>query len=138
MKYLKKILNLLVICILFIPSVYADSDKNLVNIYLFYSDSCPHCAKEKVLLKELEDKYDNIKVHKYEVNTDNNMDILFGIADIFDTFAGSEATCETELENLKFIIKNSEVTKEYQFTIGPFDLELVKAGGWVEYADKKY
>lgn len=60
------------------------------------------------------------------------------IADIFDTFAGSEATCETELENLKFIIKNDQVTKEYQFTIGPFDLELVKAGGWVEYADKKY
>ena len=60
------------------------------------------------------------------------------IADIFDTFAGSEATCETELENLKFIIKNDQVTKEYQFTIGLFDLELVKAGGWVEYADKKY
>lgn len=60
------------------------------------------------------------------------------IADIFDTFAGSEAFCETELDNLKFIIKNDKVSKEYQFTIGSFDFELVKAGGWVEYADKKY
>ncbi|MBQ2872535.1 MAG: hypothetical protein IJE89_00875 [Bacilli bacterium] len=85
MKYLKKILFLLLIFILSISSVYADSNKNLVNIYLFYSDSCPHCAKEKVLLKELEEEYDNIRIYKYEVNTDNNMDILLDVADMFDT-----------------------------------------------------
>lgn len=85
MKCLKKILFLLIICILFIPSVFADTDKNLVNIYLFYSDSCPHCAAEKELLSELEDEYDNIKIYKYEVNTDNNMEMLLDVAKIFDT-----------------------------------------------------
>lgn len=85
MKYINKILFLLVICILFIPLVFADTDKNLVNIYLFYSNTCPHCASEKELLNELEDKYDNIRIYKYEVNTDNNMELLNNVAELFDT-----------------------------------------------------
>jgi len=85
MKYIKKILFLLIICILFIPSVFASNEKNLVNIYLFYSDTCPHCASEKELLSELEDMYDNIRIYKYEVNTDNNMEILLDVAEMFDT-----------------------------------------------------
>jgi len=85
MEFIKKILFLLVICILFIPSVYADTDKNLVNIYLFYSDTCPHCASEKELLGEIEDEYDNVKIYKYEVGTDSNMNLLLKVAEIFDT-----------------------------------------------------
>ena len=65
MKYIKKILLLFVLCILFIPSVYAESSDNLVNIYLFYSDTCPHCSAEKKLLDELKEDYDNIRIYKY-------------------------------------------------------------------------
>ena len=41
-------------------------------------------------------------------------------------------------EKQTFTISNGKETKVYPFTIGAFDLELVKAGGWVGYADKKY
>lgn len=87
MKYIKKILCLLLLCMLFIPFVYANEnkDKNLVNIYLFYSDTCPHCASEKELLSEIEKEYDNVRIYKYEVNTDNNMEILLDVAELFDT-----------------------------------------------------
>ena len=68
-------LFVLVICLLFIPTVYA-SDKNLVNIYMFYSNTCPHCASEKKLLNELEKKYDSIRIYKYEVSEDNNSKLL--------------------------------------------------------------
>lgn len=85
MKYIKKILFLLFICILFIPSVSADNDKNLVNIYLFYSDTCPHCASEKVLLSELEDEYDNIRIYKYEISDKDNSKLLDEVAGLFDT-----------------------------------------------------
>ena len=85
MKWLKKILFVLVIyCILFIPSVKA-IEKNLVNIYLFYYETCPHCTSEKELLNELENKYDNIRIYKYDVNTDNNMELLNNVAQLFDT-----------------------------------------------------
>lgn len=85
MRYIKKILFGFIFCILFVPFVYADTDKNLVNIYLFYSDSCPHCASEKELLSELEDKYDNIRIYKYEVGNDSNAKLLEDVALLFDT-----------------------------------------------------
>jgi len=86
MKSIKKILFLLIICVLFLPSVYADSEKNLVNIYLFYSNSCPHCAAEKELLSEIEEEYDNVRIYKYEVSeNEDNMNLMLEIADKFDT-----------------------------------------------------
>ena len=60
------------------------------------------------------------------------------IDDIFATFAGSGAECATDLDKFTFTISNGKTTKVYPFTVGAFDLELVKAGGWVGYADKKY
>ena len=60
------------------------------------------------------------------------------IEDIFANFANSAAECQTNLDTCEFTISNDKLTKVYKFTIAPFDLELVKAGGWVAYADKKY
>lgn len=60
------------------------------------------------------------------------------IDDIFSTFAGTHATCETDLEEQIFKISNETTKRVYRFEVGPFDLELVRAGGWVDYADKKY
>ena len=85
MKYINKILFSLIICLLFIPSVFADTEKNLVNIYLFYSETCPHCAAEKKMFNEIMDDYDNIRIYKYEVNTDDNMELMLEVAKMFDT-----------------------------------------------------
>ena len=60
------------------------------------------------------------------------------IDDIFKTFAGTESVCTTDTEKKTFTISNGNVTKVYPFTVGEFDFELVKAGGWVDYADSKY
>ena len=84
MKYVKNILFLLVVYLSFISFVFAD-EKNLVNIYLFYSDTCPHCESEQKLLNELKNKYDNIRIYKYEVGNDENSKLLENIAMLFDT-----------------------------------------------------
>ena len=60
------------------------------------------------------------------------------INDMFKEFAGSETSCSTDMEKFTFTLSNGTKEKVYPFTIGPFDLELVKAGGWVDYADSKY
>lgn len=60
------------------------------------------------------------------------------IDEIFKTFAGTDAECTTDMEKFTFTITNGKTTKVYPFKIGDFDLELVKAGGWVDYADSKY
>lgn len=54
--------------------VDVEIEKDVVNIYLFYGDGCPHCAKEEKILKQLEEKYSGqIKVYYYETwyNNDN-------------------------------------------------------------------
>ena len=60
------------------------------------------------------------------------------IDELFKLFAGTDATLTTDLENKTFTVSNAKTSKVYPFTIGEFDLELVKAGGWVNYADSKY
>ena len=60
------------------------------------------------------------------------------IAELFDTFAGNEAALEIDLEAKKFTVSGSGKTLAVDFEIGDFDLDLVKAGGWVSYADARY
>ena len=71
MKYIKKILFLFIFLFTFIPNIKAEEK---VNLYLFYGDGCPHCAKEKELLNNLQKEYDNLEINTYEVwyDEDNN------------------------------------------------------------------
>ena len=56
-------------------SAMASSDP--VNVYFFWGDGCPHCAKEKEMLYDLADKNDNIIIHAYEVyNSKENQELM--------------------------------------------------------------
>lgn len=88
MKKSLKILFLVICLFSFCNVVNAVSEKNLVNIYLFHSYTCKHCKEEIKLLDELEKEYDNIKVYKYEVNENENGELLKNISEIM----GSKVT----------------------------------------------
>lgn len=88
MKRSLKILFLVICLFSFCNVVNAVSEKNLVNIYLFHSYTCKHCKEEIKLLDELEKEYDNIKVYKYEVNENENGELLKNISEIM----GSKVT----------------------------------------------
>lgn len=38
----------------------------VVNVYFFWAEGCPHCSAEKVFLAKLEQKYENIDIHSLE------------------------------------------------------------------------
>ena len=57
---------------------------------------------------------------------------------IFAEFSGNETTVKTDFEGRKFTFKTDEKEVSLPFTISDFDRDLVQAGGWVDYADKKY
>ena len=63
-----------------IVSEYTNTEveEDIINIYLFYGEGCPHCAREKEFFKdELEKEYDNIKIHYFEVwSNEENSEIL--------------------------------------------------------------
>ena len=85
----KKIFFVMIIFMTGLSFVMASEDsnkeKNLVNIYLFYSDTCPHCAKEEELLDEIMDKYDNVRLYKYEIGDEDNSKLLDEVASLYNT-----------------------------------------------------
>jgi len=57
---------------------------------------------------------------------------------IFTIFAGKNTSVVTHVQEQKLLIQANNVTEEVFFSISDFDMALVKAGGWVEYADSRY
>ena len=57
---------------------------------------------------------------------------------LFRTFAGRETKLSTDFETGKFKLTSGKEEKIIDFNISGFDAALIKAGGWVEYADSNY
>lgn len=57
---------------------------------------------------------------------------------LFNKFAGMETSLKTDFEKGKFSFTSGSLSETVEFTISGFDRELVKAGGWVDYADTRY
>lgn len=70
---MKKIIIALLALFLLFPTIVNAKEKT-IDIYLFYSNDCPHCEKEMAYLNDLEKDNDDIKINLYEVkyNKDNN------------------------------------------------------------------
>jgi len=83
---MKKLL-LLIIPIIFFSNVISAKAYD-VKLYLFYGDGCPHCAAEEEYLDELQDKYDYLKVVKYEVwYNEKNATLMQNVKDTFESSA---------------------------------------------------
>jgi len=50
------------------------------NIYFFWGEGCPHCAKEKPFLESLKEKNTGVEVHDFEVwNSAENRDLMIKV-----------------------------------------------------------
>ncbi len=57
---------------------------------------------------------------------------------IFSIFSGKSTSVTTFVQEQKFLLRAEDTTEEVFFSISDFDMALVEAGGWVEYADLRY
>ncbi|MBI9101176.1 MAG: 3-isopropylmalate dehydratase small subunit [Spirochaetales bacterium] len=57
---------------------------------------------------------------------------------LFSTFSNRETVLTTDFEERTLSFKSGSEEVKLAFEITGFDSELVKAGGWVSYADKNY
>lgn len=56
---------------------------NNVNMYFFYSASCPHCQAEEVFLNKLTSEHSNLKIYRYEVSKSmKNSQLLADVGDL--------------------------------------------------------
>lgn len=78
---MKKIIYTLLLFFLCITGVSAKE----ITVHLFYSDTCPHCAKEKEYLSEFVKNNSNVKVKTYEVTKNKeNSKILDLVKETFN------------------------------------------------------
>ncbi len=57
---------------------------------------------------------------------------------IFSQFAPGPARAEADPASGHLVISQADKSLEFDFKLDKFDLALVQAGGWVEYADSRY
>jgi 3-isopropylmalate/(R)-2-methylmalate dehydratase small subunit len=57
---------------------------------------------------------------------------------LFKLGAAGDITVETDSDNGQFIVHAGGEVERIGFNISDFDRQLVKAGGWLVFADKKY
>ncbi len=60
------------------------------------------------------------------------------IDEIFKKFSGKDTEVSVDVSALSMVFKAGAESMKVALAVDPFDLELVKAGGWVDYADTKY
>lgn len=67
---------------------YKSSDEKAINVYVFYSNECPHCADLHTYLAELkEDKdiRDKFNIVDYEIHNSENNSLMMEVGEYFNT-----------------------------------------------------
>ena len=80
---IKKILILFLLVFFICPTITFAFGKKEVNVYLFYSETCPHCAAEHKYLDSIKDKYD-LNIYSYEVSNPDSVEKLEKISKYLD------------------------------------------------------
>ena len=57
---------------------------------------------------------------------------------LFEKYSTKDITVTTDIEQQVFYIKTDNHSEQIPFSLPDFDLALITAGGWLEYADSKY
>lgn len=57
---------------------------------------------------------------------------------LFQLFKGQETHCQVKFDPHTITLTANGLVQSVAFELDPFDSALIQAGGWVNYADKKY
>ena len=134
MNIIKKFfLSLLILISIFIAlPANVGAVTNSLDIYLFWGEGCPHCAKEKVFLNDFIEKNPTVKLHDFEIYyNSSNARLMQQVASSINSDAGGvpflvigdkgisgfgEGITETEIEDrVEYCLKNE--CKDY---VAPF------------------
>lgn len=69
--------------------------QNQVDVFLFWGDGCPHCAREKPFLEQLEKKYSFVNLYSYEIwGNKENRELLTNV----------EKRLQTQVQGVPFTV----------------------------------
>lgn len=74
---MKKVFYLLILFLLILIPGNCYATINEVNVYFFHDNDCSICEQEKIYLQALQrDRYPNMRIYSYEINSDNNKELM--------------------------------------------------------------
>ncbi len=73
---IKKFFFIIFTIFLLLSPVLAKAEESKINLYFFWSQSCPHCAREKEFIEKIKPVYPDLVVHSYEVGSAENVQLL--------------------------------------------------------------
>lgn len=147
---MKKILITIIMLFLFLPTFTTNAlskdyndlvapivgekiKEDKINLYLFYSETCPHCHDEMKYLTTISEKYkDKLNIYKYEVTKNkDNAKLLTTIKKMFEvngsgvpfTVIGNEhilgysENTNTTIESIIDKYLNDEIEKKYEIPL---------------------
>lgn len=79
---MKKVLAFVISLLLFMPVIQAE--EKYINVYLFHSNTCPHCKQELAWFNEYLKENDNVNLYDYEISSGENIEKYYGVQDILD------------------------------------------------------
>lgn len=107
--------HILLILLLFtIFFLFFASPRKGLDAYLFYGQGCPHCAKEETYLRNYEEKFADLNIHRYEVYyNDDNMKLFGRVAE----------SMGADVSGIPFLIIGDEYIVGFDETLTPNRIE---------------
>lgn len=123
---MKKVVLFLISLFIILPTCVLAKENNLVEVYVFYSSSCPHCKDAKAFLKEYESETKKIHINYYEVvhNKENAL-VLEKVQDYLDEYSMS----------VPYIVIGTEVFIGYSDSIKDDMINTITYYNESEYVD---
>ncbi len=68
---------------------YSQAEKKDIELYFFYSSTCPACHQAEALLGTLKTKYPHLQIKKFEALKNNNQKIYSALSKIYQVSSNS-------------------------------------------------
>ena len=82
----KKIFISILLAVFFFIAANSAIASGKVNIYFFWAKGCPHCAKEKIFLTKIKDKYPQVEILDFDITASReNIELMEKIGKNFNT-----------------------------------------------------
>lgn len=107
-KFVILVIALFIFAIPFSLTAFAKK-ANDVDLYFFYGNGCPHCAKANTYLDDISSDYPSLTISKYEVYSDHKNSILF--QNLAEAYGHSVEGVPTIFIDDKVIVGFSDVIK---------------------------
>jgi len=84
-----KFIQIVFILFLLVFAQSSQAEKKDIELYFFYSPTCPACHQAEALLGTLKTKYPHLQIKKFEALKNNNQRIYSALAEIYQISSNS-------------------------------------------------